>query len=430
MRWLLLISVTVLSISAIPFSVQGAQGSSMEICGFLHFDERLNETLGLNITIRWTNISGENLSASEIRSTYGTDEWNRTRSALMGVGKDVFNSTLYMFESHPIEECVKIYGMNSTGSIYMNISGTGRLNASEKDPELFANLTECGFSLKIALDERDNTRIEISVPQGWTIDGKESMEWDGSAQRIEIHHAYHGSNHADVMMDIYRMDTSGMQQDIYMNITVNATIYAVIPTEEMRSSMSDNFSLSMATIGLLNYLVDNSSISQKDFDERLNSTIDEMEEEMIRSIPGSTGEQIRLENYNDTIVVGIRAHAIAPIEAFESTGFLRWYASQKISMDLAGLDGFVVNYTIIVPEGMRILSIDSDHRISVMYTSMDGRSAVKASVSDGNIHRVVLGIGFVIDIDPLIPLFIALILSFILWVLIWRYVPERGGKRG
>ncbi len=430
MRWLLLISVTVLSISAIPFGVQGAQGSSMEIHGFLHFDERLNETLGLNITIRWTNISGENLSASDIRSTYGTDEWNQTHPALINIARDVFNSTLYIFKSHPVEESVIIYGLNSTGPLYLNISGNGEFNETERDPEFFANLAECGFSMKIALEERDNTRIDISVPHGWTVNGKEYMHWDGSAQDIEIRHEYTGSNHADVMMDIYRMDTSGMQQDIYMNITVNSTIYAVKPTEEMISKMPENLSLEMATISLLNHLIENSSISRKDICDRMNSTVDEMEDEMIRSLPNSTVDESAVMIKDDRVMVGIRAHAIAPIEAFESTAFLRWYASQRVSMSLAGLDGFMVNYTIVVPEGMRILSIDSDHRISLAHTTVDGRSAVKASITDGNSHRVVLGIGFIIDLDPLIPLIVVLILSLILWVIIWKYVPERRGRHG
>ena len=394
--------------------------------GTLAFDENLNETLNLSMGFQWILLDGRNVSAQEIRDAYGTDGWNFLYSDIEKAGREIFNRTLWILESHGTHVEVSIGNIWGEGPLHLYMNGSGIMNYSSDDPELFASILDCGLNITLS-PEPENISLNIIAPRGWKINGERSYMWDGESTEIRIEGPEPRKNRIDVLMDIYHMDTSGERQKLKMNLSVDASVYSVPFNGNV--SLPEGLNISHPTIRLINLMVERSLLDEDELERRMDSYLDRMEERIVDRFPDVDVVERYMNNTGDSLKIRVSAMVSAPLDAFTNGAFLRWYASQRIVLQLSGMDASIVNYTVMIPEGMKILSMDHG-KIPVFYRDFGNRTGFIASVSDSGTYMVGISIGFVIDLNPLIPLFVGVAVAFILWALVTRYVPKRRGRHG
>ncbi len=412
----------------------GEPPESVLISGSLNFHSPLSMEVRLNASAESLNVEGSNISAYDIRQIYetGGSDWYRLESSIVEVAKEMFNDTLWAMQARTNSSIsVKICGLDmAEGPLYLLMEGNGTLNISEEHEERFINLImESGAVLNITPEPREGVELVIYPPPGCVINGEGSYQWSGDSRMFSIKKAKGmRSNNADILMDIYRLDTSGMYQSVYMNLTIDATLYWIMVPGALRAKMPENLWMEKASIALVNYSLEQSYIDREDVESGENSAISELEERIVRWFPGAHNISHEIVYGYDFVRFTIRAEISAPVESFSSHSVLRWYASQRISIRLSGLSGYECNYTVAVPKGMKIMGIRSQPAVPIFYTTVEGRSAFRALVSQPGDYTVIVTIGFVIDIDPLVPLIVLVVIVGILWMLVRKYVPERRGK--
>ncbi len=436
MKHLVVLLVFLLVIPLLGVTTAWESPESVFISGSIDFDSVVSMAVELNATAESLSADGRNLSADYIRGIYasGGDDWKTLADSISKTGQKMFNSTLWSIRARANSRIsVGIYGLNlSGGPLYLSMTGKGVLNISDEWEEEFLDLLmDSGAVINISAEPRENIELLIYPPPGCVINGESAYEWKGSADVFTVKKAKEMDiNRAEILMDIYRLDTSGMYQNVFMNLSIDATLYWINIPSELRTKMPDNVWIKRASIALVDYSVEHSYLSEEDVKNGENSVINELEERIVRWFPGAHNISHEMVYGEGFVRFNILAEISAPVESFSSRSVLRWYASQKISIRLSGLDGFECNYTVAVPEGMKIMGISSRPAVPMFYTTLDGRSAFRALVSKPGEYTVSVTIGFLIDIDPLVPLIVLVVVSGILWMLVRKYVPERRGKRG
>lgn len=408
-----------------PLNVGGTEFGG-NIKGTLIFDENLGENLTLNITLEWILVNGKNLTSQDIRDLYGSDNWDGVKKAIEKTSAGIFNRTLEAMCSHPLSERSEII-IPESSPIYVEINGRGELNFTG-DGKILSLLKSSSFSMLLNLSAINGAEIEITVPEGWSVNGERSYIWKGDEESMKIEHTCSVKNRASAFLDIYRIDTSGVSQKLFMNISINATIYQ-IPYPYSINSSSAEMEFNTVSVEMINYLMEKGMLDKRDVEERVDERVREIEERIVREFPGAGNISESQKILKKSAVILINASVTAPVENFESAAFLRWYSSQKIYLRLAGMEGFTINYTVIVPEGMKVMGIEHSG-VPVFYRNYQGREGFMATISSPGDHRIGVSVGFVIDLSPLIPLFIALGISFVLWILVRKYIPERRRKHG
>ena len=428
MRRLLALLVAVFAVLSL-YPVRAEEPQDMGgLYGTLAFDENLNETLNLTMEFQWIWLDGRNVSAQGIRDAYGTDKWDSMLPEIRRAGEEVFNRTLWNIESHGTAVDVSIGNIEGDGALYLYMNGSGSLNRSSEDPELFRAMLGCGLKLTMHLEPADIS-LKISVSDGWKINGRCSYLWEGEEVDVTLEGPEPEDNMVDVLMDIYHIDTSGEQQNLMMNLSVNATVYSVPISMMGNFSLPEGLNVSMPTIELINLMVERSILDRDYVHRKIETYMDEMNERIVRRFPGAENIQKDAEIGASILWINISAEVVSPVSDFSPGAFLRWYASQRMVLELSGMDSSTVNYTVVIPNGMKILSIE--HRDApVIYMDFGEREGFLVSIADAETHDISVDLGFVIDLDPLLPLFAVVLVVFILWLVVARYVPKRRGGHG
>lgn len=413
--------------------VMAEPAENFRITGELVFNGDMEECLSLNVSFDSLNISGIQIDAPHIRDSYrtGGETWDSMKNNISAEAERIFNRTLWAMHSHSVSSIsTSIDGLGQEGPLYLNISGKGRLNMSEDyDSEFLALIINSGGIFNIPVEAANGMNISISVLEGYLINDAKTYQWNGDDTVFEIKKAGElRKNTAEMVIDIYRIDTSGMEQNLYANLSIESNIYNIPIPDDMRNGLPDGVHISQASIELLNYSMEHALISSSDFNNYSEQMVSEIEDRMIREFPGVMNVSHSMEQKNSSILVSLNAQIKAPVEDFSSASFLRWYSSQKILIKLSGMEGFICNYTVIVPEGMKILGTSSSPHIPVFHTAVDGRSAFRAMITEDGEYSISVTLGVLIELDPLIPLISIAIITFILWFFVRKYLPERKGK--
>ncbi len=433
MRYLVALAILMTPLLIAQNPVMAEPSGNYGISGEIAFDNDMSENVRLNISVESLSLDGTVLNSSDIRDIYRSDgeDWESVEKSIDCEAADMFNHTLWAVGSHPNSLLsVSIYGLNSEGALYLYVLGTGCLNISES-AEFSELILASGGVLNIHAKAVDGANISISVPEGYLINNAKTYVWNGNSDVFAIKKSRGPrENTADIMMDIYRMDTSGMEQNLYMNLSIESEIYWIPIPDDLKKGLPAEVQISQASIALLNYSIEHALISYSDFERYGEQMLSEIEDRIVRIVPGvgEISHDFKIEN--SSLLVRIDAGIKAPVESFSASSFLRWYASQKISVKLAGMKGFICNYTVVVPEGMKILGASSSPKIPVFYMPVDGRSAFKAIVSEDGEYSVSVNVGILVDIDPLVPLIALSVLALIFWILVRKYVPERRKRHG
>ncbi len=422
-RFLPLLVLALLLTPAIP-AYADSGGQSME--GSIVFTDISHLYLAVNLSISYMNIDGNNWSADDIRAALESGNAD-VRAALDEKAHELFDRMLTSFGAKgDMNTSVKD---TDSGSVIIAITGSAPLS-EEGCGDIYALMGESGAEFSITLDSLGmSASILILPPEGYLINGKSSHLWDGGSSLINLHSKRRlPENRMDILVDIYRIDTTGEKQQVHTNLTLESEIYGVPYTYDV--PLNGSISLEYASIPLIRGLISCGYHEEDEWNSTMDSILRDARELIMGEFPNITFSKSSWEETESAVSIHINASASIPVsEMLSASSLFRKVITQNMRLKLYATEGFVTNYTILIPEGMlldtvRISPLASYHRIFE-----DDRHGIFVEIDDGNTRNMNMEIGVLVDMDPLIPLIFAVIVVTGMWFIVLHTLPSRRRKR-
>ena len=423
MRWAILLPLFFILLTAVPSLGAAGSVSGQAVRGEIAFTDPMHFHMNLTLSVEYAAIDGRNMSARDIRNLSGS-ELGGAESELEGMGMDLLGSTENMFGA--AGDANVSVDIGDSGPIRIDILGNASIDAGAYD--ILANLTaDSGAVFHFNLSALQGAEILISPPSGFTVNGENSLLWKGEPTSIDIKkNAEMKENTASVTIDIYRIDTTGSDQNVHLNISFRSFVYSVPYRADFGPIRIRNL-----TVPLLNALVSGGMLNESAVNESLHSESDAVKSTLSGEFENMRFEGSSIRRNSEYIGISMNGSASMPVsEVLQSSALLRRVLEESMSLNLYGMPGYHMNYTVIIPRGMILDRVAIEPTVPFHMIYSDGRYGFEAGIDDGLIHVAKVKIGIVVDMDPLIPLIVATIVMIGFWAIFMRAIPGRRKRHG
>ncbi len=415
----ILLLVALLLLTAVPVH---AEGTGQSASGSIVFTDASHIVMDVDISVDYAIIDGRNVSADEIREALLSGD-SATEDALNGMADSFFNEMLDAIHAEGNLSTPILLG--DSGPVIDEMNGGASMANSSCKQQIYMLLGESGAVFVFDLPQSMPSSIEILPPAGYTINDRSSFIWDGSRQQISVSSDVKmKKNLTEVLIDIYRIDTTGSNQRIYLNISLSSRIYSI--TYPGDKPLNRSIYLDKASIHLINAMIDCGYVDRSLWSSSIESTVQDAKELMMAEFQNITFSHSGWEDTGSEVRMEINASASMPVSALlGASALLRHVIYQDMNFNLYSTPGFITNYTILIPAGMLMGNVRISPCAENYHINEGGRQGVHVEIDDGKTRSITIEIGILVDLDPLTPLITAVIIVTIVWLIIMYLVPAR-----
>jgi hypothetical protein len=414
--------ILILASSLIPVLPANADIPGQSVEGSIVFTDISDFRIDLNLSVDYMVIDGRNMSSDDMRILINSGG-SGVRDALNGRAQALFEEITGPFGANgSLDTEIK---PGDSGPILLVLKGSASITNSNCSADIYRLMAQSGavflFSLK---DMGIQASIYISPPDGYSINDAQEFRWNGKPAEISISSnspVREGS--IDVFVDIYRIDTTGSNQNLHMNISLESEAYAVPYSGQF---INRSISLDHVSIPLALKLISCGYLEWEDWNSSIDMVMQDAREMMIAEFPNIIFSNENRTQYEDRIVMDLNATASIPVSQLLRAGALfRKVVSQTMTLRLYGTPGFQTTYRVIIPAGMMVSEVSISPSCPYRIISEGGRDGFEASIDDGRAHTGKISIDVLISLDPLIPLIMAVVLFTGMWVVVLYSIPPR-----
>ena len=424
MRWAIFLPLFFVLLTAVPYGGAAESVSGQAISGEIAFTDPAHFDANLTLSVEYAAIDGRNMSARDIRNLSGT-ELEEAESELEGLGRELFNNTEAIFGAEGSASVSVDIG--SSGPIRIDVLGNASMDEGIYDAALINLMADSGAVFHFNLSALNASSILIIPPPGFTANGEDSFLWDGSPAALDIaKSAEIGANRASALIDIYRIDTTGSDQEVHLRLSFSSAVHSIPYTADYGPVR-----IRTLTVPLINALIDRGMLDWSEVNQSLDSGVKSVENTLSGEFANTSFEKSSIRRGPEYIRISINGSASAPVsDVLQSSALLRRVLEERMSLKLYGIAGYDVNYTVLIPAGMILDSVEIEPSVPHHTIYSDGRYGFEAGIDDGLLHVAKVKIGIVVDMDPLIPLIVATALMIGFWAIFMRAVPGRRKRHG
>ncbi len=416
--------LALLLISALPVHA-GQPGQYLE--GEIVFSDISHMNVSLNLSLEYAIIDGRNLSADEMRALLESGNENIS-AALHGMAESVFDSVMQSFHARGNLSTVIVPGQS--GPVVLMMEGTASLSGSSCSSEIYRLLGESGAEFQFTMQPLNvPSGIRIEPPGNYTVNGEKSYLWDGKEQQISVEGPQSGTgNTINVFIDIYNIDTTGADQKVDINIFLKSHLLEIPYDGDLPLNVS--MKTDYVSVELMHRLISCSYLTYEEWNRSLDTVLGDAQEMLISEFPDIDFSLSEWEDRGDEVVFTVNSTASMPVsQVLYSGAFLRKMISQSMNINLYGTEGFHTTYEVLMPAGMLVNSVHISPSCPSYRITQGDRYGFHAEIDDGSVHKATISIGILIDMDPFVPLIMAVVVLTGMWFIVMNSIPSRRRKR-
>lgn len=244
---------------------------------------------------------------------------------------------------------------------------------------------------------------------------------------------------SDLVIDIFALKRSAKREYIELDVNLTGSFYSSEIPSYISSEMPEELELGYINSASIRLLYQNGF--HDDVDDFFESLEEELKVRLEKISDDPITDSIVLKGLDDDYDVSVMSSA-EPIRFYFNSSFentiseyeqgaeslkTKYLIEQSVSFTVGSFECCPVNYTLYIPDGLRLTEARTGQRQLDINIDNDGRYYVEDSIPQEDEYKLVLKIGTIVDIGSLIPFVIMIFILLIAWLGL-QAVPIRKKK--